>query len=174
MAHLWIRDDEGFAVLALTDAPLALGVHPPRPVELSALGGALSARGRVELWPSRQAFVLLAPPHASVRVNGDPLELGVRVLVDRDELRVPGTGTSFFSTETLAEPVPFPPVPRPVFCPRCKQQLEHGHVAVRCPQCRIWHHQSAELPCWTYSERCAMCSQETRLDAGYRWTPEAL
>ena len=107
------------------------------------------------------------------RVNGMPLLTGIRVLRDRDELEVNGVH-AFFSTETLALVEPMPRGDKRVFCPRCKQGIESESAAVRCPRCRVWHHQSDDLPCWTYAERCALCDQPTALDAGYRWTPEEL
>ena len=61
------------------------------------------------------------------------------------------------------------------YCPRCKQALAKGQPSVRCPQCGILYHQlSEDLPCWTYSETCALCPQPTDMSAGYRWTPEEL
>jgi hypothetical protein len=123
--------------------------------------------------PDDGAWVVLGP--SSVRVNGAPLDLGIRVLADRDELRVGGARV-FFSTETRAAIEPYPGSERTVLCPRCKLQMMAGTPAVRCPKCHVWHHQSAEpdgLPCWTYTEHCAAdCDQPTALDAGFRWTPE--
>ena len=48
-----------------------------------------------------------------------------------------------------------------------------GTPAVQCPACGRWFHQSAELPCWTYSDHC-LCPQPTALDCGYQWTPHGL
>jgi hypothetical protein len=109
----------------------------------------------------------------AAQVNGMPLLTGIRVLRDRDELQVGGL-RAFFSAEALAAVRPSPAQGERIFCPRCKQEIEKLSPAVRCPQCRVWHHQTAELPCWTYSERCASCNQPTDLNAGYRWTPEGL
>jgi hypothetical protein len=69
---------------------------------------------------------------------------------------------------------PMPETPRGMMCPRCRQRIEKETLAVRCPQCGLWHHQSEELPCWTYSSTCAMCPQPSALDAGYQWTPTEL
>ena len=81
---------------------------------------------------------------------------------------------AYFSTETTARVEPFPGTDRPVHCPRCKLAIEEGTESVRCPRCAIWHHQSETHPCWTYGERCALCDQETALDAGLRFSPEDL
>jgi hypothetical protein len=114
---------------------------------------------------------------AAVSVNGQPLDTGIRVLRDRDELRI-GGGRTFFSTEALAHIVAFPGGAGKTFCARCKLELVVGSPAVRCPNCQTWHHQRPEgpepMPCWLYTENCAMCDQPTSLDAAYRWTPEGL
>jgi hypothetical protein len=116
-----------------------------------------------------------------VSVNGSPLYLGIRLLQDRDEVLVRDTRTNtvrqyFFSTEELAHVETFRAASKAV-CPRCKDALTPGQPGVRCPLCRVWHHQDggAQRPCWTYGERCAACDKQlTALDAGFRWTPEEL
>lgn len=115
-------------------------------------------------------WVLLAPEMA--RVNGSPLVGGVRVLRDRDEIRI-GPIRAFFSEEELPRVVPFPGADEPVLCPRCKTPLSVGEPSVRC-SCGLWYHQSSDLPCWAYAETCSLCDQPTALDAGYRWSPETL
>jgi len=119
-------------------------------------------------------FVLAPAEKTAILINGVPLVAGIRVLRDRDEIRLSGADRLFFSTECLASAEPFPGLGQAVFCPRCKQEIAPQSDAVKCPQCEAWHHQSAEFPCWTYSERCALCDQLSNLDAGYRWTPESL
>jgi hypothetical protein len=120
------------------------------------------------------AWVLVAPPDFGIRLNGEPVSTGLTVLADRDELRVPGQPPRFFSTETIARVEPFPESTRGGCCPRCRQTIECGTQAVRCPSCGLWHHASDELPCWTYAPTCAACAQDTSPDAGFRWTPEEL
>jgi len=129
-----------------------------------------------------EEWVLMAGNGAGVRVNGEPVWLGLCVLRDRDEITLPGaepdgTHRCFFSTERLARVEPFPGAPAgPVYCARCKLPINRGDLAVQCsnPECGAWHHQSDEFPCWTYHTKCALCNQATELDAGYRWTPEEL
>jgi len=89
-----------------------------------------------------------------VAVNGVPLQARIRVLADRDEIRVAGLGRVFFSTEQLACVAPFTGADTPTFCPRCKQAVTAGSPVVRCPTCERWYHQSEEYPCWTYTDRC--------------------
>jgi hypothetical protein len=121
-----------------------------------------------------ETWALLCTPQSDVRVNGMPVPLGLAILSDRDELRVPGTDPQFFCTESLPQVEPFPDSAGRGLCPRCKQSIDSGCSAVRCPGCGLWHHATAELPCWTYSDTCAGCAQITSADAGFRWTPEDL
>ena len=175
MAHLWVRDaGEQWAVLPLHADAFMLSANPPRPVS-SAKDEVAS---RVMLLRNAQtgspSWVLIAGTERTVRVNGVGLSLGMRVVADRDEIHVEGVGAYFFSTESLACIKAFPGAEQKIYCPRCRQEIEKESLAVQCPQCNVWHHQSEELPCWSYSELCALCPQRTDLDAGYRWTPEDL
>lgn len=130
---------------------------------------------RTQAVKSREMWVLLTPPSVSILVNGAPVLTGIRVLRNKDEIRIAGTGRRFYySTERLARVETFAGSELVVFCPRCKREITKGSEAVRCPQCQIWHHQSEPLDCWTYSSSCSLCDQPTGLDTGYRWTPEAL
>jgi len=165
MAHLWLHEasdgdagksvPEGWSPMLLEGDSLA--IPPARLLRCTAA--------------ERESWVLVGPP--AVRVNGSPLDTGIRALRDRDELLAGGVRT-FFSTEVLATVVPFPQSEKTTFCARCKLAITSGAPAVQCPQCGVWHHQSEELPCWTYAPRCAMCDQPTALDAGFRWMPEEL
>jgi hypothetical protein len=157
MAHLWTRESsagEWSPVALIGDA---LDVSP----------GMLLRRASVE----PEVWVLVSS--SAVHVNGARLSAGIRILCDRDELRA-GGHRSFFSTESLAKIVPFPGADRPVFCARCKLEIAAGTPAVRCPRCTVWHHQTEQLPCWTYSPQCAICDQPSALDAGFVWSPEEL
>ena len=122
-------------------------------------------------------WVLLAPHSSEVQHNDNPLETGVRVLADRDAIRVRGYGPLYFSSERLAEVQPFPGAPD-TYCPRCKLLIDEGDDAVRCVQCDLWHHEShrdEKRRCWTYSKTCSLCDQPTELDnPEFRWTPSEL
>ena len=177
MPHLWTEDrsmvsgEPEWVVLPLMgEATVPLG-------DTSAGAGvaaALLLRSRTdqgETW-----LAMSATPAGSalgVAVNGLPLQAGIRVLADRDEIRVLGLGRVFFSTEQLACVAPFPGTDTPTFCPRCKQAVTAGSPAVRCPTCERWYHQSEEYPCWTYTDQC-LCGHPTALDAGFQWTPNGL
>jgi len=123
-------------------------------------------------------WIIMAGKGSAGWVNGRFLQAGVRVLQDRDEVRINHKPSVFFSTEELARVVPFPAGPSPVFCPRCKQPLADGTPSVQCPRCSVWHHslwphndEANSLGCWEYSAACAICDQQTDLHSGFRWTP---
>lgn len=171
MSHLWVRTDSVWSVFRLGAGRCLLTGEAAVPVE--PVGGA--SEGGVVLLPvGDSAWLLLASRQSNVRINAVPLPLGLRLLSDRDEIQTAWGHHSFYSTEELAEAKSFPGAAQPAFCPRCRQEIERHSRAVRCPGCGIWHHATDSLPCWSYSETCALCSQTTALDAGFRWTPEAL
>lgn len=177
MAHLWLKNEsEQWAVLPLEADAFLMTTNPPRPMS-SARATDESVSKVVLLCDRREgkdSWVLISNQERDVRVNGVSLTLGVRVLRDRDEIFVEGVGHLYFSTESLARVEFFAGVRQALYCPRCKQEVKGETEAVKCPQCGVWYHQSEELPCWAYSETCALCPQLTDLDAGYRWTPEGL
>jgi hypothetical protein len=161
MAHVWRNNghDVGWTPTVLDGDGLALGSS-------AALRRIDDVNGA--------AWMLFAASSARVLVNGLPVSIGIVVLADRDEIRVPSEPPLYFSTETLAEVGPFPESCPRGFCPRCRQPIAPCSPAVRCPGCGLSHHASEDLACWTYSPQCAGCSHDTALDAGFRWTPEDL
>ena len=178
MAHLWVRDAEDWAVLPVEDRMLGLSSNPPRVLENGLDEAGLASE--VVLLPIREAereqFVLLTGRSGrETRVNGLPLSLGIRILADRDEIRIEGAGTVFLSTERLARIEPLPEGGPPKHCPRCHLPIQVGTLAVQCPGCSLWYHQQGEYPCWAYKgQPCGRCASPTELDAGFRWTPEDL
>ena len=176
MAHLWtLAGDGSWAPVVLDGAAFALGVSgrarmsDATPQDHDHLVTATLHRTITD-----EAWVLLVPARAPVRVNGAPAPLGIVALADRDEIRVVPGWRMFFSTERLASVALYPTSGQRGFCPRCRQSIDPGALAVACPGCGLWHHQSDALACWTYADRCAACAQATALDAGFRWTPEEL
>jgi hypothetical protein len=125
------------------------------------------------------ACVLIAPQGLAVSVNGRPVRHGIRVLENRDAIRVAGFRPTYYSTERLPEVVAFPGT-AVSYCARCKLAIEPGHAAVCCPGCGVWHHEQTEADaesrqCWSYAPRCSVCDQTTDLSgADERWTPERL
>jgi hypothetical protein len=179
MAHLWISGEHGDWAPVLLDA-IAFTLDDGRPTRVSdpaiaaaPRDGAAIAVRRVET-ATGVHWALLAGHDARVLVNGAPVRHGIVVLADRDELRFDGKPALFFSTEILARVEPFPEDGGGGFCPRCKQPIAPGALAVKCPGCGLWHHASDELPCWSYAEQCAACPRHTTPDAGFEWTPEDL
>ena len=151
MAHLWIQANGSWQPASLSGESDAL-----QPSRLRAAGA---------------EWVLLARP-GEVAVNGAPVLSGVRVLRDRDELVLRGGAQFFFSTERLAAIEPFPGA-KAIPCPRCREPIEPGTSAVRCPLCTLWMHENEKRKCWTYAPKCH-CPQPTALDAGFAWSPEDL
>lgn len=122
---------------------------------------------------------LLVRPGLPVRVNGQPVLGGLRVLDHRDEILV-GPRRFFFSAESTPVRVLFrlDEGQRPPTCPVCRGVLHEGDQAVCCPGCDRWYHQvEAEpgrraRPCWTYAESCRFCNHPTALTANAGWRPE--
>jgi Zn finger protein HypA/HybF involved in hydrogenase expression len=118
------------------------------------------------------SWVLLWGPNNNVRLNGLRLQTGVRVLADRDEVKVDSHPPVFFSAETLVEVETFESGENELYCPRCKKPVEEGTSIVRCPACKLAYHYSEdkERNCWNYSTKCT-CGHSTAMDAGFQWTP---
>ncbi len=102
-------------------------------------------------------------------VNGVPA-LPLRLLADKDEILINGA-IIFFDAESGVEIVPFTAPEREVCCGRCKGKLRESELAAQCPRCQVWHHQSRELPCWTYGATCSSCDCPTK---GGAWRPAPL
>ena len=173
MAHLWIQDECGWDAVALVGAQCDLAPIATRRTQEAAPAATAETGAtlvRADVGESK-AWALITPSKADIRVNGREVCAGLCVLADRDQIRI-GDQTQYFSTETLASVQPFPGSDHPVFCGRCRQKIEAGALSVRCPDCGIWYNQSPDLPCWTYSSKCAFCGHPTALDTGFAWTPE--
>jgi hypothetical protein len=166
MPHLWIEQDSEWCVFPLSRDELPLAVIPTGPAPPGVLFRSRSA--------TKEDWHLLANQETGITLNGLGLLGDFRALADRDEIRIPGTGSVFFSTERLAAVEALPASAGDLCCPRCRQAVLPDTPAVCCPSCGVWHHGSEALPCWTYAPGCAMCGQATAMDAGYQWTPEDL
>jgi len=177
MSHLWLRDAEkkpvAHSIRATSFDVRALLLLEGSGSSAGPLESGLAARmvsfrvGNAERW------VVVAGPDAQLRVNGIPLSaLGMRVLADRDEISIAGGGSAFYSAEDLAEVVAFAGADRVMLCGRCRQKIESGSPAVKCPGCGTWYHEHSNLQCFTYHPTCAFCPKPTALDAGFSWVPE--
>ena len=177
MAHLWRLDGTTWGRQPLDRKRVELNAQPDGLVQNQAslpTGGEKAVLGCYELHDQPPHWVLLVRASTGVRVNGQPLLGGIAVLKDRDEILLGGRTRVYFSTEEEAKVESFPGGERPVFCARCRQSIQPGTPAVRCPSCGHWSEQSESKPCWTYGPSCPLCDQPTAFDAGLRWTPEEL
>jgi len=177
MSHLWIKDPDGAWIVYPLDADI-IQLAPDGPTPLAArkrqscVSDPVLMRTQDTLGQER--CVLLCPPRNGMRVNGQRVLIGARVLSDRDVIALGGGQTVWFSSERTAAVVPF--ASEHASCIRCKLPLESGAPAVRCPApgCGFWHHQSEDQPCWIYTDGCAACGYPTDLNAGFQWSPADL
>jgi hypothetical protein len=171
VAVIWIHSpqEHRWLPVALIGNTVALSGDPEQPIASTEVG----APALVMPLPGGAERILLSPNGANVRVNGDPVLLGVRVLRDRDAICIGSADPVFFSTESVPRVAPFDG-DRAMPCARCHTPIVNGAPAVCCPRCRKWHHAGDEVPCWNYAEKCAGCDQPTALDGGYQWSPEGL
>ena len=175
MAQLFIEDGFEWTVASLDGDAYALSsdAEPALRPRLVSNGEAASEPviERASDLSGEETWVVFHSPGSALRINGTALATGIRVLSHRDELRLTGVaGRAFFSLEGLARVDPFAGI-EGSRCPRCQQPIESGCEAVRCAQCHVFHHQSADFPCWTYAPTCALDDQPTDLEAGFRWSP---
>jgi hypothetical protein len=176
MAHAWHRVGSSWERSPLSGVCVALADPagaPCHPAEAPRTTIAPAMLRRYGPAPT-PVWVLLTNAACPVRVNGEPLLAGLRVLHDRDEILIGTQAPLYYSTEELARVEPFPGGEDAVFCARCRQPIQAGTSAVRCPACGHWCEQSEIKPCWTYGPTCPLCDQATAFNAGLRWTPEEL
>lgn len=181
MAHLWIPDDVAtWAILVLDVCAYDLDRTPPARIPAAQVapdGVPLERQRQVWLVPAGEPpstrWALLAGPHRRAWVNGSRLDLGLRLLDDRDHIRLDNGKIYLFSAEAPAHRERYTGEGRVVQCPRCKEEISPGTMAVRCPICSVWHHETDNRPCWTDYPTCSRCDHESRLDeVQCRWVPE--
>jgi len=126
----------------------------------------------------RQGAVLLARDGVWVRVNGEPVLGGMRILEHKDEVLVEEIRL-VFSQESTPVLVNFTATAgqRLPTCPICRGPIRDGMQAVQCPGCGRWFHQlTAEgqpaKPCWTYAATCRFCQHPTAFTAESAWRPD--
>jgi hypothetical protein len=165
----------GWALAPLVDPVYALrSGWPP----LEVVGAPCHAQGspatlcRLSAAKPAARWALLAAATGEVHVNGNPLPLGLRVLLHKDEVRI-GEQHFYFSAERLPRVEAFPVLGRSVACGRCGGALRPSMPAVSCPGCGTWTHSSADLPCWRYAPTCPRCEQRTDAE-DYTWSPDCL
>jgi hypothetical protein len=119
-----------------------------------------------------EAWVVLSVGPGGLVVNGRALSTGLKRLSHRDELRI-GVARAWFSSECPARVEPYGGE-RELLCPRCQLPIEPGQPSVRCPICKVVHHQLTGRDCWTHVPQCAGCQTPTILGAELAWSPERL
>ncbi len=118
-----------------------------------------------------EAWTLIAAASASVRVNGQTLPSGLKLLRHRDAVQVAAAQPLFYSAERIPVVRPFPGAPEPIFCVRSKTQLQLGDPAVQCKSCSCWFVQTDSIPAFTYGPSCPICGARTALDGELEWQP---
>jgi hypothetical protein len=169
--HVWMLNSSG-----------AWGAHPltaTHDLELHADGNLAclthSTAWQVRLLPCNDgsdspAYVLLVKDGAPVRLNGQQ-PLSVSLLQDRDEIML-GSVYAYYTTEVLAEIVPFAGAHETIFCARCKSALAEEGPAVQCPACSLWYHETEAQPCWSYAQTC-VCSHPSTVET-FVWWPQPI
>jgi hypothetical protein len=178
MPCIWIREDSAWAAYRLTDKPVELSGSklaelPSDPEPGGATDEERATFFRVAGDGLADKWALVWGRKRSVRLNGLDLPTGVRILADRDEIKVDDNDPVVFTVETQASVESFPGSENEIRCPRCLKPIEAGSAAIRCPSCSLWFHcgEEKEKNCWAYSPECT-CGRSTDMEAGFRWTPE--
>jgi Prokaryotic RING finger family 1 len=176
MAHIWTMERETgeWAVHSLAGAEAFRlcdrGVEPVGTAEAPA--GPLLQRYRTALHTHDQ-WALLLEPGTRIHANGEAVETGIRVLRNRDMVKL-GNGLELvFSTEDLPAVVAVPSERIGTRCARCTRPFGADDRVVVCPRCATSHHAMEALPCWNALPGCAACGASTSGDE-YAWTPESL
>ncbi len=172
MARLWWKSADGWSAEELTGAKCALieaGTASAFDADANAATAAHASVMPVDI-AGAKVWALISPVCLDVRLNGAPVDAGLRILADRDEIRVGGE-VRYFSTESFAVVEPLPATGRTLYCARCRLEIEAGSPGICCPTCGVWYHQSAKMPCWTYAPKCGFCPRPTG-ESGFAFTPE--
>ena len=164
MAHLWVSKMNEWKTRELSGDSFQLP---------AAGAGAGALLRRAANGAPEGGWLLLASPGMPVLVNGAPVQLGIRALRDRDEIRPAGAAPMFFSTEQLMAIEPFTGLPEGK-CPRCTRTIEPQSPAVRCAGCKTWYHSTEARSCFCYGEGpiCVVCGADAVVSGDYAWTPE--
>ncbi|HEY2774965.1 MAG TPA: hypothetical protein VGK20_13040 [Candidatus Binatia bacterium] len=152
MAHLWYLEDEEWVAEHLA-AERALAEWTDDGATIVRI--ASSAHGQ-------RGYALLDLANR-VRINGEGVATGFRVLRDRDELLCGDGRRLWFSAESLAEPIRFRggSEEEGTRCPRCRGNIEVGTTVVACPVCGVLYHHAEERPCFAFHRECVTCGGPT-------------
>lgn len=174
MAHLWYVDRQSSVWSSL---PLEAGVVEVGPDLFSPLrrrGGEPEALLLRSQTGAGEHWLLMNLTLRPLAINGERLANGIRILTDKDEIRLADVGRVFFSSERLPRLELFAGSERPLFCPRCRDPLVVSRPIVRCA-CSVAYHFDAERDrrCFDYGP-CTVCNAPTELSETFRWQPGAL
>ena len=167
-AAAMLHDSISYVVRALADRNIEVrtgGQPEPGSANTVTIRASNLAGNSTTLW-----CLYCARPGA-VRVSSVPVLTTLSVLRHKDMVTMPGGGHFYFSSENLAQIVPFPGSAQPTICPRCRRPIEAGTPAVQCPRCRIWYHQTDDYQCYSYADSCAGCQGRTTLEPTFQWVP---
>ncbi|MGD0258899.1 MAG: hypothetical protein ABSD29_03650 [Verrucomicrobiota bacterium] len=181
MAHLWIQktseSGQCWAVQPLGGSTYRFAAAEPYIRRADSPTSPIASELLVRMvHESTEHWFLVVAPESRLRVNGRKALLGSTTLRDRDEIRLGNGQRLYFTTERLPQVVAFPGAAQEIFCARCRKPIERGSLAVACPACGAWCHQTEELPCWRYpgTTQCPLCDQSTDSEIGFRWSPNGL
>lgn len=165
MPRIWMRNDhEGWRAVHLDGRGIILLTDNDPPDSAASV---LPAAG-----DGRTLWCLVAAAGREARVNGWAIPGGVRILSDRDEIRLSRHARYYYSDADPAIVEPFPASVGAVPCGLCTAPIDPGTDAVRCPRCSVWHHANDERNCWTYNSVCSQCDQPTALTGDSVWSPD--
>lgn len=179
MPYIWFREEGAmWAPLQLFEKPIDMGKSTPAEFRPEGSGQRLSSDGGAVLFPvddNRLAdtWVLVWSHDRAVRVNGLRSSTGIRVVSDRDEIKIDSMPAVFFSGESQPRVESFAGAESEMFCPRCKNKIEPNTPVVRCTVCSLVYHENIEEErnCWSYAPCCG-CGTPTEVNGDFRWTPE--
>jgi len=138
--------------------------------ELSAAQGRAVLVRKVE--NEKRLWALMVSPGVVAHVNGERVLLGARVLNDHDAIHLAGQRRMFYSAQSAPVVAPYSGKAS-IPCSRCRMDIRPGELAVQCPGCRLFYHQSEGSPCWLHSERCA-CEHPSSLEEENSWSPDEI
>jgi hypothetical protein len=175
MAMIWRESNDGYV-----GEPLRMDGDAGVAIVAARVGG--TSRGfRIAQFRdgTTTRHALVAGSDVPIRVNGQAIAGGFRVMHHKDEL-VMGAERMFFSAEStpVVEAYRHDESRRRPRCAVCRAEVLDGQSVVRCPGCSRVYHQIAasddapEKPCWTYAPKCRFCEHPTSLSGEPSWRPE--
>lgn len=142
------------------------------PVGKPLAGEDLGVPGIALLVLPRQGAVLLVRPEVWVRVNGEPVLGGMRLIEHKDEV-LAGDIRLVYSQQGIPAVVAFAgAAQRLPTCPICRGPVRDASLSVQCPGCGRWFHQEGAKTCWSYAPTCRFCNHPTAFDDESAWRPD--